>query len=153
MKILQFFTTIIEFLVIVNCLAYLRISPKDFNNISGVILFGVASMGITLLAIIHPTWWTVGMLLYTLLLLRMSICHSSVKLWDFGHGYWYNLGKFQKFLRIALSWITIIIIIFISVQMIMLDPTWYVTAVYLPVIILTSVAIGLCLNEAIKSFD
>lgn len=153
MEILQFFTLVIEFLIIANCLVYLRINSKEFNNIPSVILFGLTSMGITSLAIIHPTWWSVALLLYILLLLRMSVCHSGIKLWDFGHGYGHSLGKFQKFLRIVLSWITIIIIIFISIQMIMLDPIWYVTAVYLPVIILTSVAIGLCLNEAIKSFD
>lgn len=153
MEILQFFTAILEFLVIANCLVYLRIRPKDYNNIIVMILFGITSAGIASLAIVHPTWWTVAVLLYILLLLRMSVCHSGLKLWDFGHGCWYNLRNFQRFLRIALSWVTIIIIIFISIQMIMLEPTWYVTAVYLPVIILTSVAIGLCLNEAIKSFD
>lgn len=149
MDILKFFAILIGGLMIAHCFIYLRLKPKEFNNVLNMFLNMAISISAVLLVISHASWWSIALLLYLLLLLRMSVCGFNGRLWDYEHG-----GcKVQKIARIILSWVTLIAISTISIKAAMMYATWYITVVYLPVTILACIAIALRLKDGIESLD
>ena len=148
MEIFRFFILIIGALIITHSLVYLKVRPKAFSNVFPVVTFVIITVGLTLLLITHASWWSVAIHLYVLLLLRMSVCNHNGKLWDFGYGY-----GIRSFLKVILSWVTLIIIILMSFKMIMLYSTWYVTIVYLPIVILPSIGLIIHFKDSLESLS
>ncbi len=152
MDILGFFSLVIGGLMIAHCLVYLRMRPKIFSNLREMTLFGIISLLFTILVVIHSSWWTLAILIYTLVLIRMSACNSCGKLWDFGY-LWFNTGNVRRLLMVTLSWVTLIFVSLISIKVATLYANLYVTIVYLPIIILTFLSVGYHLNKALNSFN
>ncbi len=148
MNTYQIFSVTIGILMVAHCFIYSANRPKGFENIKEMMLFGAISIAITLMALAHPEWWTVGILMYLLILFRKILCNR--RLCDLGH-YGYCLNPFRKTLKIILSWVTIIIIILISIKMVSISEGWGEIIVFFPVAVITCMGLALQIKERLDS--
>ncbi len=150
MDILQIFALILGALMIAHCFVYATRRPKIFSNIRDMLISGAIAVGITTMTVVHPAWWTVAICLYMLILFRMSLCNSHKKLCDFGY-YGYNISVFRRVLRVILSWVSLITIVFISINMVKLSQDWYEIVVYFPVVVIVCMTFALRVKEALEN--
>ena len=153
MNIYQIFAVIIGILIIAHCFVYAVFRPKAFSNITDIIVFGGVAIGSTSMTLAHPSWWTVGISMYILILFRISVCaNTNRELWNFGY-YGYNLSHFRKFLRVLLSWITLITIFLISTKMLLMSSSWSMIITYFPIAAWMLIIVSLHVKRALESLD
>ena len=150
MEIFQIFALIIGGLIIAHCFVYLRLIPREFSNLQSMLIFGALSLGMSSFAWRHPSSWIVFVWMGALIFMRMSVCNSGCRIWDFGGYYSYGVSHIQKTLRVILSWITLIAICFISIVMIKIASSLGVMIAYLSVVIIIMMASALEIKNIVN---
>lgn len=144
MNTLQIYVLIVGLLMIACCVLYARTNKfNGRNNLPFVALCGIASIAITTLGIIYPSWWILCIMCYSLFFLNTWGHYAEQK--DVRKKYqykkWYRTKSFQVSM-ITLDWVIVTIEFTISIIMAM-TCSWLVALLYSPIAILTLLFMGI----------
>ena len=143
MNVLQICMLIVGLLTIITCGLYARTYKFNrWNNLPSIALYGVASVIITILGIIYPSWWMLWIACCLLLFLYIwsETREDKKKRQKAMYTKWYKSKAYKATLEI-IGWIIFITELSISIIMIMtLD--WLTTLSFFPITAFTLLVIG-----------